>query len=140
MTTVAGALAWIDRLEAATNAHDIDALVDCFAADYENVAPAHPERGFSGREQVRKNWSTFFTDVPDISVHVLSKAVHRDTLWTEWEMSGTRRDGAPHSMRGVILFGIVDDQARWARFYVEPVEQHSGDADAFVRRLTEGGS
>jgi ketosteroid isomerase-like protein len=134
------ALAWIDRLEAATNAHDIEALVDCFAADYENVAPAHPERGFSGREQVRTNWSTFFASVPDIRARVLRKAAHADTLWTEWEMTGTRRDGAPHEMRGVILFGIVDDRATWARFYVEPVEQHSGDANAFVHRLTAGGA
>ncbi len=135
---MADALAWIDRLEAATNAHDLDGLVDCFAAGYENVAPAHPERGFSGREQVRTNWSSFFANVPDIGVRVLRKAALGDTLWTEWEMTGTRRDGAPHDMRGVILFGVVDDLATWARFYVEPVEQRSGGATAFVDRLTTG--
>ncbi|MDT4915258.1 MAG: hypothetical protein QOC66_4386 [Pseudonocardiales bacterium] len=135
---MADALAWIDRLEAATNAHDLEALVDCFDEAYENVAPAHPQRGFSGFEQVRRNWSAFFVDIPDIAVRVLRKAEHGDTLWTEWEMSGTRRDGAPHEMRGVILFGIVDDRARWARFYLEPVERQSGDADAFVQQLTTG--
>jgi ketosteroid isomerase-like protein len=133
---MADALAWIDRLESATNAHDIEALVDCFGEDYENVAPAHPERGFGGREQVRRNWSTFFTEIPDITVRVARKAEHGDTLWTEWEMTGTRRDGARHEMSGVILFGVVDDQARWARFYLEPVERTSGNADAFVNRLT----
>ncbi|MFN2562323.1 MAG: nuclear transport factor 2 family protein [Jatrophihabitans sp.] len=132
---MADALTWIARLESATNAHDIEALVDCFSEDYENVTPAHPERGFGGREQVRRNWSTFFAEIPDIAVRVVRKAQQGDTLWTEWEMSGTRRDGAPHEMRGVILFGVVDDRARWARFYVEPVERTSGNADAIVQRL-----
>lgn len=71
-------------------------------------------------------------------MRVLRKAVHGDTLWTEWEMSGTRRDGARHQMAGVILFGVVNDQARWARFYLEPVDRDSGNADAFVQELATG--
>lgn len=130
------ALEWIDRLVAATNAHDIEGLVDCFAEDYVNVMPAHPPRGFGGREQVRKNWSTFFATIPDISVRVLRRSLDGDTLWTEWEMIGTRRDGTAHRMCGVILFGVVADRAKWARFYLEPVDEHSGDADELVRNLT----
>lgn len=132
---MADTLAWIARLEAATNAHDIDGLVDCFAEDYHNIPPAHPQREFTGREQVRKNWTTFFTEVPDIAGRVLARAADGDTVWSEWEMSGTRRDGTPHLMRGVIIFGIENDRARWARFYIEPVEAGSGDADALVQRL-----
>jgi hypothetical protein len=45
---VAGVLA---RLERATNAHDVNALVACFAPDYRNDTPAHPKRSFTGREQ-----------------------------------------------------------------------------------------
>ena len=45
--------AMVDRLARTTNAHDLDGLVDCFAADYRNETPAHPARGFTGREQVR---------------------------------------------------------------------------------------
>jgi ketosteroid isomerase-like protein len=130
------ALEWIDRLVAATNAHDLEGLVDCFADDYVNVMPAHPPRGFGGREQVRKNWSALFASIPDISVRVLGRSLDGDTLWTEWEMSGTRRDGAAHRMCGVILFGVVDDRAKWARFYLEPVDEHSGDADELLRSLT----
>src|SRR3954447_19728402 len=33
---------FLHRLVAATNAHDLDALVDCFTPDYRNEAPAHP--------------------------------------------------------------------------------------------------
>ncbi len=126
-------LGFVRRLERATNLHDLDALVCCFAADYVNETPAHPERGFSGREQVRTNWTQIFAGVPDLQVTVLRHAVAGDTAWTEWEMSGTRRDGSAHLMRGVIVFGVLNGLASWARFYLEPVQVGRGDVDAAVR-------
>jgi hypothetical protein len=125
----------VDRLVAATNAHDIDALADCFAATYVNETPAHPLRGFRGRAQVRSNWSAIFAGVPNISARVVTSVVDDGTAWTEWEMSGTRRDGTPHAMAGVIIFGVSQDRIVWARFYLEPVEQSSGDVDAAVGRV-----
>ena len=50
-------------------------------------------------------------------------------------MAGTRRDGVPHLMRGVIIFGIADDHASWARFYLEPVDTESDGVDAAIDRL-----
>lgn len=47
----------IDRLFAATNARDLESLVGCFAPDYVNETPAHPDRGFRGPGQVRANWT-----------------------------------------------------------------------------------
>ncbi len=114
--------AFLSRLLAATNAHDLDGLVDCFAADYRNETPAHPGRGFQGAEQVRANWQQIFAFVPDVRASVLRWADGGPDLWSEWEMSGTRRDGTAHLMRGVIIFGIDQGQASWARFYLEPVE------------------
>ncbi len=67
--------AMLDRLARATNAHDLDALVDCFAADYRNETPAHPSRSFTGRDQVRSNWTQIFTAVPDLRATVLRSAV-----------------------------------------------------------------
>lgn len=122
----------VDRLVAATNAHDLDRLVDCFAVDYVNKTPAHPLRGFSGRDQVRRNWSAIFAGVPDIAATVTSAAVDGRTAWTEWEMRGTRRDGVPHAMAGVIIFDVAADRIGSARFYLEPVETASGDVDAAV--------
>lgn len=124
---------FIDRLLAATNAHDVDAVVECFAPDYVNEAPAHPARGFAGREQVRRNQTTIFGAVPDLVARVTASSVDGDTAWTEWEMSGTRRDGSRHLMRGVIVFGVTDGQAGWARFYLEPVDEGTGDVDTAVR-------
>ena len=124
--TMDSASAMVDRLARTTNAHDLDGLVDCFAADYRNETPVHPARGFTGREQVRSNWQQIFAAVPDLLVTVLRSVVADDTVWSEWEMTGTRRDGTVHLMRGVILFGVTAGRASWARFYLEPV-QHGGD-------------
>jgi ketosteroid isomerase-like protein len=122
----------IDRLVTATNSHDIDALVDCFSKEYVNETPAHPLRGFIGRDQVHRNWTSIFAGVPDITSRVVASAVDGDTAWTEWELRGTRRDGTPHAMAGVIIFGVHEDRIVSARFFLEPVELTSGDATAAV--------
>jgi len=124
---------FVTRLLAATNAHDVDAVVECFAPDYVNETPAHPARGFVGREQVRRNWTTIFAAVPDLTARVTAATLDGAIAWTEWEMSGTRPDGSPHLMRGVIVFGVAAGQAAWARFYLEPVDEGTGDVNAAVR-------
>ncbi len=128
-----GPVAMVARLCAATTAHDLDALVDCFAPDYRNETPAHPARGFAGSEQVARNWQQIFDAVPDLTAQVLGCAVDGDTVWSEWEMRGTRRDGAAHLMRGVIVFGVVAGRAAWARLYLEPVHHGGGGVEEAVR-------
>lgn len=107
--------------------------MDCFAADYRNETPAHPARGFRGSEQVRRTWQQIFHAVPDVTAQVLRCAVDGDTVWSEWEMRGTRSDGAAHLMRGVIVFGVAAGRAVWARFYLEPVHLGGGGVDVAVR-------
>jgi len=132
----AGVLA---RLERATNAHDVNALVACFAPDYRNDTPAHPERSFTVREQVRRNWEQIFAFIPDLTATVLRSAVHGDEAWSEWEHRGTRRDGSVHMMRGVVIFGVANGLLTWARFYLEPVQQGGENIDAAVRRQVAAG-
>ncbi len=123
----------VDRLLAATNAHDLEALVNCFAADYKNETPVHPARNFTGRDQVRRNWEQIFGFVPDLHAEITRSAVGGDTAWTEWEMTGTRRDGTPHRMRGTVIFTVRDGIAQAARFYLEPVDEGVATADEAVR-------
>jgi ketosteroid isomerase-like protein len=123
----------VERLLRATNDHDVDAVAACFASDYENETPVHPARGFRGRDQVRKNWEQIFSLVPDIRAEVVRLAVDGDTAWTEWEMAGTRGDGSPHRMRGVILFTVRGAAVQSARFYLEPVDDGPGTVDDAVR-------
>ena len=130
MTLVA---AVVDRLLDATNAHDLDALVGCFAADYLNETPAHPVRGFRGQTQVRRNWEQIFAAVPDITATILQRAISGDFVWTEWDMRGTRRDGTDHHMAGIIVFGIRDGLIASARFFLEPVDESRVNVDQAVR-------
>jgi ketosteroid isomerase-like protein len=123
----------VNRLVDATNAHDIEALVACFAEDYANATPLHPARSFRGRDQVRRNWEQIFGFVPDLRVEVLRQTADDDTAWTEWEMRGTRRDGTSHHMRGVIVWEVRDRLAQSARFYLEPVDEGAGTVDDAVR-------
>jgi ketosteroid isomerase-like protein len=125
---------WLDSLLAACNAHDVDALGDCFADDYVNETPAHPARGFHGREQVRQNWTSIFAGVPDIEVRLVRAAINGPTLWAEIAMDGTRRDGSRHGTRGVVIFTIGHGRATHARFYLEPIEHESGDVNAAIAR------
>ena len=62
----------VERIVEATNAHDLDVLVECFAPGYVNQTPVHPSRGFVGREQVRRNWAQLFAAMPDLGCDVLA--------------------------------------------------------------------
>jgi ketosteroid isomerase-like protein len=137
--SIDGAGVVLARLERATNAHDVDAVVACFAVDYRNDTPAHPERSFSGREQVRRNWEQIFAAIPDLTARVLRSAVNGDEAWSEWEHRGTRRDGTAHVMRGVVIFGVGQGLLTWARFYLEPVQEGGETVDAAVRRQVVAG-
>jgi SnoaL-like protein len=58
MQTPLGVVAALAR---ATNAHDIEAFVALFSEEYDSEQPAHPDRKFRGRDQVRANWSAVFS-------------------------------------------------------------------------------
>src|SRR4051794_24885600 len=131
-TTTSGPLAVVLRLQAATNAHDLDALVACFAPDYVSEIPLHPSRNFRGRDQLRRNWAQILAGVPDLRSQLVRQAVAGNTAWIEWEWSGTRRDGAPHPMRGTTILDIEGDEIGSARFYMEPVVDNGTPIDAAV--------
>ena len=121
---------FVEKLSSAVNSHDIERVVDLFADDYVNETPAHPARGFRGRDQVRRNWTQIFAAVPDIEAQILRADVAGEVVWSEWEMRGVRRDGAHHLMRGVMIFTVRDEKAHSVRFYLEPVDDERSGADA----------
>ena len=126
----------LDRLVKAVSAHDLEAMVSCFAEEYVNETPAHPRRGFRGNAQVRANWSRIFAAVPDVRARVVRLAADGETVWTEWELGGTRSDGMALLMRGVVIFTVVEDTIASARFYLDPVDEASGDVNTHTRRVT----
>jgi ketosteroid isomerase-like protein len=124
------------RLQVAMNDHDIDAFVACFAEDYDSSQPAHPDRAFRGREQVRSNWSAVFGGVPDFHADLVRVDAVGDAVWSEWRWQGTQTTGERLDMAGVIVLGVRDDRIAWARLYVEPVEQEGAGIEAAVRDMT----
>lgn len=118
------------------NAHDIDAFVALFAPDYDSRQPAHPDRAFVGRDQVRTNWSAVFSGVPDFRAELVATAVEAEALWSEWRWHGTHRDGSRLEMAGVIVCGVQAGALTWARLYIEPVEQGGAGIDAVVSEMS----
>ena len=132
------AMAVIERIRDATNEHDLEALVAVFDPAVTSETPAHPQRTFQGADQVRRNWEQIFAGVPDLHAELLSAVVDGDTVWSEWDWRGTRRDGSPHRMRGVTIQRLAGDRVASVRFYMEPVEEGGvGPAEA-VRRIVAG--
>ena len=127
----------VEHLHNAMNQHDLEAFLTCFDPDYRSEQPAHPNRGFGGREQVEKNWTALFEGIPDFHAELLATATEGDTLWSEWRWTGTRLNEAPLDMRGVTLFGIQNGRIVSGRLYMEEVEEAGGDIDETVRGLAE---
>jgi hypothetical protein len=73
MTTV------VERLREALNRHNPDAMLECFDPDYRSEQPAHPNRGFGGKDQVHKNWSGMFESFPDFHAEVIRQSTEGDT-------------------------------------------------------------
>jgi len=134
MTVGTDPLAVVERLHAAINAHDLDALVGCFTTRYRSEAPAHPVRDFVGSAQVRQNWAQILGAVPDLQARLVRSTVAGDTVWTEWDWTGTRRDGQPHHMVGVTIQGIEGDAIAWVRFYMEVVEADGQGNEVAIRQ------
>lgn len=130
----------VERLIEALNAHDLDSFIECFERDYQSEQPAHPERGFGGREQVRMNWSTLFAEIPDIQAQLMRTAVGDDTCWAELWIHGNRHDGSTLDLRGVIINGIPNNRIAWARLYLEEVKEAGQGIDETVRRMAKGGA
>src|SRR5437660_6803777 len=110
-----------ERMIEAANRHDLEAMVACFAPDYRSEQPFYPERNFSGQAGVRKNWSFFFSTMPDYRVEILSEAVEGDTIWAELLYHGTQSDGAKHMTQGVFISGIQGEQIVWGKLYIDTV-------------------
>ncbi len=135
MTVSTDPMAAVERLRAAINAHDLDALVGCFTPGYVSEAPAHPARDFVGSEQVRRNWGQILAGVPDLRAELVRWAVVGDTVWAEWDWTGTRRDGHPHHMAGVTIQVVDGGALAWVRFYMEPVEVSGVGNEAAIERI-----
>jgi ketosteroid isomerase-like protein len=125
----------MEKLTAAQNAHDLEAMLACFQADYVSEQPLFPSRNFQGIDQVRANWSALLGAIPDFRAELVRSAVDGDLVFAEIHWTGTKSDGTPLDERGVIIAGVRDDRIAWARLYVDEVEREGADIDAVVRGM-----
>ena len=124
----------IERMAEALNRHDLEAFLECFDPNYHSEQPAHPNRGFGGKEQVRKNWSGMFESFPDFKAQLLRHTAEGGVVWSEWHWSATGLN-----MAGVTIFGVEEDRIVWGRLYVEAVEENGQDIDEAMRTITGEG-
>src|SRR5215218_2725247 len=125
----------IERMREALNQHDLESFLECFDDEnYQSEQPIHPNRGFGGKEQVRKNWSSMFESFPDFEAQLLRHATDEGTAWSEWHWRATGL-----TMAGVVLMGVEDDRIVWARLYMEPIEEDGENIDEAMRTITGGG-
>ena len=125
------------RQEEALNAHDVDALADCFDENLESNDLVHPSQTFRGREQVRQNWALMIQNVPDLKAELRDCAVAGDTVWGEWRIYGTRRDGHMLDLRGVVISQVRDGRIVASRRYLAPLDVSAQSVDDYFRGLVE---
>ena len=130
----------VRHIQQAINQHSLEALTECFQPDYQSQFPVHLDRSFGGTAQMRQNWTQIFAGVPDIQAALLGATTDGDTVWAEWEWTGTRRDGARFWQRGVTIQGVQHGQVKWVRLYMEPVQDAEAGAgtNAAVRQSLAG--
>lgn len=138
--TKPGAADVLDRLVRATNAHDLNRLVDCFDNDYVLTDPAHPARSFTGAGQVRQNWRKLFAAISDIRLEAQHSTVTRDGFWLEARQVGTRVDGEPLDSQMVFIATVAAGRIARGRIYVCPVEQTGPGIDAVIDAVTGTGA
>lgn len=119
-------LSVLDRLRDAIGSHEPERVAACFTDDYRSEVPHHPERSFTGNDQVRRNWTAIFAAVPDITATVLRTATDGDEIWSEWEMTGTNADGAAEAFVGPVVLTAREGRIAWTRFYLERVASVPG--------------
>jgi ketosteroid isomerase-like protein len=127
----------MERLCRAANERDIEAFVSLIHPDYASEQPAHPDRAFGGREQVRENWTAMFSSMPDFTAEIHAVSTTGDTAWTEWVWRG---GSGGLEMRGVTLFTVRDGLIVGGRLYMEPVEQEGAGIRSVVADLTQRAS
>ena len=125
----------MDRLTAAQNAHDLEAMLACFHQDYCSEQPLFPARTFQGIDQVRANWSALLEGIPDFRAETLRSASDGDIVFAEIHWTGTKADDTAFDERGVLIMGIRDDRIAWGRLYADEVEREGTDIDAAVRHM-----
>jgi len=123
-------LAIVKLLRDAINTHDLAALVGCFATDFRSDLPTFPDASFIGNKNIRRNWELLLAADPDMTAEIVRSTTDGDDAWVEWEQRGTRTNGQPHLVRGVVIFTVTHGHIASNRLYLHQVR--SGPPDVLA--------
>jgi quercetin dioxygenase-like cupin family protein/ketosteroid isomerase-like protein len=105
-------LATMERLMAAFNGRDVDALMACMAADcaFQGAAGPEPEgRRHHGRQAVRQAYEAILAAFPEAAWTDGQHAVAGETGVSSWRFVGRAQDGSAVDVRGCDLFAFDGD-------------------------------
>ena len=130
--------ATISKLLDAMNAHDAAGMATLFSPDYRSEQPAHPNRGYGGKDTLTEIWDELFRAVPDFTSEVTAAVADGASDWVEWHWHGHYADGSLFEMRGITITELTDDGLIGTnRLFTEPVEHDGPDIPESERQLRE---
>jgi quercetin dioxygenase-like cupin family protein len=102
----------MERLMAALNNRDLDALMACMSADCTFRSAAGPEAEGTvhrGQAAVRAAYAAIFEAFPEAAWTEAAHVVAGETGLSTWRFIGTARDGAAVDVRGCDVFAFEGD-------------------------------
>jgi ketosteroid isomerase-like protein len=106
-------LAVLERMTAAFNRHDLDAIMALFTDDCVFESPRGVEpwgTRFVGRTQVREGLAARFSGIPDVHYGDDSHFVAGERGASEWTLTGTTTGGERLEVRGCDLWTFDGDR------------------------------
>ena len=116
----------LERLLAAFNAHDIDAVMSFFVDGCKLDMPRGPDpwgQRLEGRKEVRAGLQTRFDGIPDVHWGDDRHWVGGDRGCSEWLLTGTTTNGQRIEVRGCDLFEFRGDKITRKDSYWKIVER-----------------
>jgi quercetin dioxygenase-like cupin family protein len=104
--------ACLERFADAWNAHDVDILMDCMAAECEFRSSAGQSASgtvYSGRDAVRAGYAAVFESFPDAAWNDPRHFVVGERGFSEWRFTGTDAKGTRVEVDGCDLFTFDGD-------------------------------
>jgi len=106
MTEPSVSVSTLEKLLAAFNAHDMDAVMEFFADDCELLMPRGKEpwgTRYVGKAAVRESLATRFAGLPDVQYGEDRHWVAGELGVSTWLLTGTTKSGEKVRVRGVDL-------------------------------------
>jgi len=104
-------LSVLEQVAAGFNAHDIDAIMACFADDCSLDLPRGPQphgSRFIGRAEVRRGLMTRFETTPDVHYGEIEHFASGSTGMSKSLLTGTQPDGEKVVVRGCDFYSFND--------------------------------